>query len=268
MTAHQVEEAAGIVPDLLPQLTQGHDLRLALTHGDLLAAAVEAHELDEGRLQALARLSHGDEAGAHPRDIAVMVRPQHVDEAREAALGLAQVIGDIGREVGLLAVLAPHHAILLVPELARPEPGRTVALLETPLGCEHLERMIDGAALGEGALGTPVIEEDAELPEVVADVREHLRERELEHLAETRRAQELPRPPDERIDVELLVASGRIGREPLENARRRPPQSLPGEAAELVRERSHVIAAVAVLREGQLLAADLQATHPGAHREA
>ena len=38
------------------------------------------------------------------------------------------MIGDVGGEVGLLAVLAHHHAVLLVAELGGAEPGRAVLL--------------------------------------------------------------------------------------------------------------------------------------------
>src|SRR2546423_11896757 len=87
---------------------------------------------------------------------------QHVDETREAALALLQVIGDIGGEVGLLAVLAHHHAILLVAELGGAEPQRTVAPLQPAPRFEHRQRVIDRAAVRERALGGPVIEERSE----------------------------------------------------------------------------------------------------------
>ena len=90
VAAHQVEEAAGIVADFPAQLAQGHELALALAHGDLLGAAEQAHELDQRRLEALVRLPHGEQPRAHARDVAVVVGAQHVDQAREAALGLVR----------------------------------------------------------------------------------------------------------------------------------------------------------------------------------
>ena len=109
------------------------------------------------------RLAEGDEPGAHPRHVAVMIGAEHVDEALEAALALGEVIGDVGGEIGLLPVLAHHHAVLLVAELGGAEPQRAVAALQASLRLEQRERVIDRAALGERALGGPVIEAHAEL---------------------------------------------------------------------------------------------------------
>src|SRR5207302_6124737 len=102
---------------------------------------------------------------------------------------------------GLLAVLAHHDAVLLVAEPGGAEPDRTLLTVQVSARLEHRERVIDRAAVGERALGGPVIEDDAELGEVTTDVREHLGERVLEHLAKTVRAEQRAGPRDERIAV-------------------------------------------------------------------
>jgi len=112
-------------------------------------------------------------AGAHPRDVAVMIGAKHIDEPREAALALGEMVGDVGGEVGLVAVLTHHHPILLIAEGGGPEPERTFPPVQVPGALEHRERVIDGAALGELALGGPLIEAHPELGKIVADVGEH-----------------------------------------------------------------------------------------------
>ncbi len=82
----------------------------------------------------------------------MMIGAQHVDETREPPLALLQMIGDIGREVGLLAVLAHHHAILLVAELGGAEPERAVAPLQPSTRFKHRERVIDRAAVRQRTL--------------------------------------------------------------------------------------------------------------------
>src|ERR1700761_7694747 len=103
MAAHEIEEVAGVVTHFLAKLSKGDKLRLALAHGDFFATSEEADELNEGDLQAVARLAHGDEAGADARDVAMVVRAEHVDELGESQLTFFEVISDVGCEVGLLS---------------------------------------------------------------------------------------------------------------------------------------------------------------------
>jgi len=193
---------------------------------------------------------------------------EHVDEAREAALALVEVVGDVGGEVGLLAVLAHHHAVLLVAELGGAEPQCPFLAIQPVLRLEHAERVVDRAARGERALRAPAVEDHAELAQVLADVGEHRLERELLHLGEARGSEQLARARDERIDVGLLVAGGGIRRQPREQRRGAAPQGgLRSRGLEVGGERAHVVAAVAVLGKRQLLAAQLEIAHPGADRE-
>src|SRR5947207_13502415 len=97
-----------------------------------------------------------------------MIGAQHVDETREAALALGEVIGDVGGEVGPLAVLAHHDAVLLVAELGGAEPDRALLTAQVSARLEHRERVIDLAAVGERSPGAPVIEDDADLGEAAS----------------------------------------------------------------------------------------------------
>src|SRR3954465_6256064 len=51
-------------------------------------------------------------AAPGPRHVAVVVGAEDVDQAVEAALQLVPVIGDVGRQVGRLAVGADQHPVL------------------------------------------------------------------------------------------------------------------------------------------------------------
>ena len=64
--------------------------------------------------------------GAQPGDVAVVVGAEHVDQPAEAALELVPVVGDVGGEVGRLAVGADQHPVLVVAE------GRSCAARARP----------------------------------------------------------------------------------------------------------------------------------------
>jgi hypothetical protein len=122
--AHHIEEARGVAADLLAQLAQGHEVAGAGGHLHLLAAAVEHRELHQQHVEPLGVVAERGQRGLHARHVAVVVGAPDVDDALEAALELVHVIGDVGGEVGGLAVLAHHDAVLLVAEGGRAEPER------------------------------------------------------------------------------------------------------------------------------------------------
>ena len=62
-------------------------------------------------------------------DVAVVVGAEHVDQALEAALELVPVVGDVGGEVGRLAVGADQDPVLVVAEVGRAQPERALALV-------------------------------------------------------------------------------------------------------------------------------------------
>ena len=78
------------------------------------------------------------QSGAHARHGAVVIPALDVDRARESALPFGHVIGDVGHEVRVAAVGLPHDAILVVAEVGRPQPQRTVLLVRAPRGDETL----------------------------------------------------------------------------------------------------------------------------------
>ncbi len=126
--AHHVDEARGVVADLGAQLPSVTNCASRLPIGDLLAALPQRDELDHRHLERFGRLAHRREPRAHARDVAVVVGAEDRHQQVEAALALVEVVGDVGGEVGLLAVGAHHDAVFLVAEQRGAEPGRAVLL--------------------------------------------------------------------------------------------------------------------------------------------
>src|SRR6185312_716571 len=204
MAAHEVKEAARVIADLLAELPQGDELRLALAHGDLFAATKQAHELDQVDFEAVTRLTHGHEPRTDPCDIPVMVRAQDIDEPLKPQLALLEVVRDIGGEIGLYPILANDHTILLIAEFGRSEPDRAILLVEAALGFELLERVVDLALVAQLAFRVPPVENHAELCEVIANIREHFAQRQLENPAESVGADQFACATDQCIDVGVL----------------------------------------------------------------
>ena len=104
--------------------------------------------------------SQGLVGGPHPGDVAVVIGAPDVDLAIEAALALALVVGDVRGEVGVLAIGADQHTVLVVAEVCRAQPQRALAPIRAPLLGEDRQRVRHGAriALVHGALVSPVVE--------------------------------------------------------------------------------------------------------------
>ncbi len=194
----------------------------------------------------------------------MVIGTQDVNQPLEPPLTLFQVIGDVRGEIGLLPVLAHDDPILLIAELSGPEPQCAVLAKEPRLSFQASKRALDRAALGKGPLRVPAVEFDPELPQVLADIREHVRERQLGYGAETLRHDQLARPGDEGIYVGLLVARRRVRRQVRQDLRSRPLETVAAFGAQLPGDGAHVVASVAVLRKREGLAPDLQIPHPNA----
>ena len=72
------------------------------------------------------------------------------------------MVGDVGGEVGRLAVGADQDPVLVVAELGRPQPHRALALVDVPAAAQLVERVLDPARLAQRALRRPGVEADAE----------------------------------------------------------------------------------------------------------
>ncbi len=128
--AQDIEKARRVVADLLAQLAQRDEFAGAGGHRRLLAVAIKHRELDQGDGELVGIQADGLQRALYPRDVAMVIGAPDVDDPVESAVEFVQVIGDVGSEVGVLAVFTLHDAILLVAvvggtEPLRPLPSRT-----------------------------------------------------------------------------------------------------------------------------------------------
>ena len=268
VAAHHVEEARGVVADVLAQLAQGHELAGAGRHLHPLAALVQHRELHQQDLDPAGveaqRLRHALE----PRHVAVVVGAEHVDDAVVAALELVGEVGDVGSEVGGDAVLAHHHAVLLVAEGAGAEPGGAIALVQVPGGAQLVQRLAHRARGAERALAEPVVVVHAELAQVLADVGQAGLEAGIEHDAVVGLAEQLLGARDQRVDVGLLVAALRlVRRQALGDLVAGVAQAVALAPAQFAADLDHVVALVAVVGEAHRHAAEVEVAQPHAHRQ-
>jgi hypothetical protein len=110
-----------------PQLAQRNEFAGARRHRDFLSATVKHGELHQRDGELPGIQSQRAQRAFHPRYVAMMVCTPYVDHQVESALELVEVIGDIGREIGVAAVGFLQRPIDVVT--SKPErPGRNVRL--------------------------------------------------------------------------------------------------------------------------------------------
>ena len=152
--------AGRVHADGVDQVLQGDDGAGALGHAHRDAVAHEVDELSDEDLHVGAgSVPEGRAHGHHPADVAVVVGPEQVDGAVGAALALVQVVGEVGGEVGGVAVRLDEDAVLVVPEVGGAQPGGAVALLDDAA----LAQAGDGALDGAGGVQGVLVEEDVEV---------------------------------------------------------------------------------------------------------
>ena len=152
--------ARGVHADLRQQVVQRDELTRPLGHLRALARPDQVHELHDQQLQPVGIASQRAVRGLHPRHVTVVVGAPHVDLPIEAALAPQLVVGDIGGEVGVLAVRAHQHAVLVVAEVRRAQPQRPLAAVGAPLLLEDRQRARHRAriAIVQRALILPAVE--------------------------------------------------------------------------------------------------------------
>ena len=142
-----------------------------------------------------------------------MIGAQDIDQLLEAAFTLVQVIRDIGSEVGPLAILALDHAILLVAVVGRLEPQRAVLRYTCPLALRR------SSARSMAPLSARLRSENHSsnvTPNSARSSRMSPRisfERQVENTAQLGCTEQRARAFDQRIDVQVLVACRRVGRQ-------------------------------------------------------
>ena len=114
--AHQ-RVAGGVDADRIHQVVERDDGARALRHADRLAVLDQVHQLADQDLEVhvrdvAERLHHRH----HAADVAVVVGAEHDDVLLEAALALVEVVAEVARDVGGLAVGADDDAVAVVAE--------------------------------------------------------------------------------------------------------------------------------------------------------
>ena len=104
------------------------------------------------------RLRHRHQAA----DIAVVVGAEHDDVCVEAALALVEVVAEVARDVGGLAVGADDDAVAVVAELGGAQPDGAVLLEDVAQLAEALDGALDRARLVQVVLVEVHVEVDAE----------------------------------------------------------------------------------------------------------
>src|SRR4051794_4970913 len=89
-----------------------------------------------------------------------MVRAEDVEEQLVSSRELVPVVRDVRCEVGGFSVGPYEHPVLVVAELRRPQPKRSVALIRAAAGPQRVERLFDGSGLVERSLREPAVEAD------------------------------------------------------------------------------------------------------------
>ena len=106
------DEARAVDGHLVQQIAELDRLTGTLRHGDDLSVADELDQLHQQDIELVAVVADGVHRALEAHDMTVMVGAPDVDQLLEAAVEFILVIGDIGGEVGGVAVAADQHIVL------------------------------------------------------------------------------------------------------------------------------------------------------------
>jgi hypothetical protein len=99
-------------------------------------------------------------------DLPVVVCAPDVDEVLPTASELVAVISEVVGKVRRAALGPDEHAVALVAELARSQPGRAVLVVRVPALAEESQHLGHVTPVVQRALGEPGVEVHADPPEV------------------------------------------------------------------------------------------------------
>ncbi len=204
---HNVEKSGGIIADFTSQLAQSHEFALTRGHERLFTAAVQMNHLHDGHLERVRVFAQRRQGAFHPRDVAVVIGPPHVDNPLESPVELLHVIGDVRGEVGGHAVLPNHHAILVVAKTRRLKPDGAVLVIGVTGIAQGLNGSIDGAAFQQRAFRVPAVEDHPEFLQIGAYVVEQRIATGGKNETEFLLSQKSPHAGNDRIHMGLLVAT-------------------------------------------------------------
>ena len=139
-----------------------------------------------------------------------MVGAENVEKQVVTASSLLVVIGDIGGKIRGGAILTDDDPVFVVAVFGRLEPHRAVANVETVPFIEALQGAFQGSAVGEAALGIPVVRADAEFGQVLPDIVEYAVAGCIEYRGKTRIPQSISNRGDDPVQ-QHVVAGRRFG---------------------------------------------------------
>ena len=99
----------------------------------------------------------------------MMIGAPNVDQFPKMALELIPMVGDVGGEVGELAVAFDHRAVFVVAELGRSIPFGAVLRIEQAARAQFVHRALDFATLAHRLFTEEGIELDAKISQLRAD---------------------------------------------------------------------------------------------------
>jgi len=86
--------------------------------------------LYDADLKAVGRMAQGQNGGAHPVDIAVMIRSPEIDDLIKAALVFVLMVGDVDEKIGRFAGAGDQHPVLFIAEGRAPEPDGPLRIVD------------------------------------------------------------------------------------------------------------------------------------------
>ena len=170
--SRKIKVARGIHAHFIVELLQRHEISAAFTHAHGFTASEQRHQLNERYAQRIRIVTQGTQGRLHPRNVTVMIRAPHIDDAIEAALQLLVMVGDVGGEVSVEPVLSLHDTILIVAEDGGAKPGGAVILVQMTVRAQFVQSARDLALVVERLLRVPAIELNGKARQHTANLRD------------------------------------------------------------------------------------------------
>src|SRR6185436_12912129 len=104
----------------------------------------------------------------------MVIRAPDVDHAIKASLIFADVICNIGSEIGVLTVFSPDNTVFLIAKLCRSEPRCPVLNIEMSTLIQSLDCTLDQSRIEQRLFRKPGIEGHSKFKQVTSAVRKLL----------------------------------------------------------------------------------------------
>ena len=165
--------AGGVDTDRLDEVVECDDGACPLAHPHGLAVTDQVDHLADQHFDGVRIVAERSGGGLEPGNVAVMVGAEHVDAEVETTLPLVEVVGEIGGDVGRLAVALDHDAVLVVTKLGGAQPCCAVLLVDVAGLAQPCDGLLDSAAGVHRVFVGVDVEVGAEVVQRLLDVAEH-----------------------------------------------------------------------------------------------